>query len=99
MFIKLKEYNEREIMLNVNSIVNIIPYSELQNEEYVYGCYIECACGNIIKVKESFQQLEYILQPNSIEKEIERLKTENFQLRMRKEYEDTVDIMLGRRKV
>lgn len=97
MFIKVKLTNGNEIMLNSDTIIRIAAFvkSRPETQEPLHGCYVELVSGTVIEVGQPFNQLECMLQPNSIEKEIERLKLENMQIRTRTQYDEVHNSIYG----
>lgn len=97
MFIKVKIADDKEVMLNSDIIACVKPFirPDPDTGEDVYECYVDFIGGGILEVCQPFNQLEYILQANSIEKEIDRLKRENAQTAMRMQYDEIYSTLYG----
>ena len=97
MFIKVKIVNDSEIMLNSDIITRITSFTKPhpETQEPLHGCYVELVDRTVIEVHQPFNQLEYILQANSIEKEIERLKLENMKTSMQTQYDVIYSTIYG----
>jgi hypothetical protein len=90
MFIKVKANDGHEFMLNADNIISITPLDETLSR-----CRVECVDDCSFEVSQPFNQLEYMLQANSIEKEIDRLKVENMQTAMRMQYDEIHSSIYG----
>lgn len=80
-------------MLNADNVVSITPI-----DETLSNCRVECVNDIVYEVYQPFNQLEYMLQPNSIEKEIDRIKVENAQIAMRMQYDKAVSTIMRKQE-
>jgi hypothetical protein len=88
MWIKVKMQNDREVFVNADKIEVIFPF----NREDGQGCDIFFDRQKApLRVKTTIEQIDTLLDVNSIEKCIDRLKLENMQLAQRMQYDKIYD--------
>lgn len=94
MWIKVKTINDRDIFVNADKLDIIYPYATEDGQ----GCNLYFNTRKApLKVKATFEQLDTLLDVNSIEKCIDRLKVENMQLEQRMQYDKIFDEIYGAR--
>ena len=88
MWIKVTEHNNRDVFVNCDNVDLIIPSDE--------GCNIFFSTLEMpLRVKTTFEELDRLLDVKSTEKYIDGLKQEIFQSALRKNYEETLGVMIN----
>lgn len=94
MWIKVKMSNDRDVLVNSDKVEVIFPF----NTEDGQGCNLYFDRQKPpLQVKTTLEQIDTLLDVNSIEKCIDRLKVENMQLAQRMQYDKVFDEIYGAR--
>lgn len=92
MWIKVKTQNDQDVFVNADKIEVIFPL----NTEDGQGCNLFFNAQELpLRVKTTLEQIDTLLDVNSIEKCIDRLKLENMQLAQRMQYDKVFDEIYG----
>ena len=94
MWIKVKTQNDRDVFVNADKVEAIFPF----NTEDGQGCnmYFDRQ-KSPLQVKTTPEQIDTLLDVNSIEKCIDKLKLKNLQLRQQIQYDKIYDEIYGAR--
>lgn len=94
MWIKVKTENDQDVFVNADRVEVIFPFNTKDGQ----GCNL---CFNSrelpLRVKTTAEQIDALLDVNSIEKCIDRLKVENMQLAQKMQYDEAFDEIYGTR--
>lgn len=94
MWIKVKMQDDQDVFVNADKIEAIFPF----NTKGGRGCNLFFnAQESPLRVKTTAEQIDMLLDVNSIEKCIEKLKFENMQLVQRTQYDKVFDEIFGAR--
>ena len=94
MFIKVKTQNDQDVFVNADKIEVIF----LFNTEGDQGCTLYFDTQRVpLQVKTTAEQIDTLLDVNSIEKCIDRLKVENMQLEQQMQYDKVFDEIYGKK--
>lgn len=92
MWIKVKTENDRDVFVNTDKVEVISPF----NTEDGQGCNLYFDRQKPpLRVKTTAEQIDTLLDVNSIEKCIDRLKVENMQLSQKMQYDKAFDEIYG----
>lgn len=95
MWIKVKMLNDQDVFVNADKVKFIIP----SDAEDGKGCKLFFNTQDVpLQVKTTPEQIDTLLDINSIEKCIDRLKQENMQLEQRIQYDKIYAELYGARK-
>ena len=96
MFVRLKTTLETDIIINADHISTVQRFATPSQE----GCEITFVNNSdSIRVLNTIEQLDMLLDVNSIEKIVDSLKRENFELRRRQMYDQIMGEFMGGKQV
>lgn len=94
MWIKVTKLDDVDVYINADKLEVIYPYDTGDDQ----GCILYFNGEEVpLKTKTTFNQLDTLLNVNSIEKCIDRLKAESLQLKQRMQYREIFDELYGAR--
>jgi hypothetical protein len=94
MWIKVKTMSDQDIFVNADRVEVIFPFVTEDGQ----GCNLFFKAQELpLRVKITPEQMDTLLDANSIEKCIDRLKLENMQLAQRMQYDKAFDEIYGAR--
>ena len=94
MWIKVKMTNNQDVFVNSDKVEIISPFGT----EDAQGCNLFFSSRDVpLQVKTTPEQIDTLLNVNSIEKCIDRLKIENMQLELQMQYDKIHDEVYGAR--